>query len=395
MEETRTASPAQTSESLFQAADVTAIASAHAMHDTFPSFLPSLVPLLIDKFSLSNTQVGFFTACLRLPSVLQPVLGHISDRRDLRWIAMLAPAITATAMSLLGIAPGYAAILVLLLVAGISSAAFHSVAPAMAGRISGKQLGRGMSYWMVGGELGRTLGPILAVGAVSWLTLPGLPFVMVMGWAASLILYFRLRAIPVDNSHTQNGLPWREALHMMKPVLVPLVGLMIARSMLENSIAIYLPVYLTQKGASLWLAGASLTIYEAAGLVGALLGGSLSDRLGRKKVILISIIAAPLLTGAFLISPVAARLPLLLLMGFSILCVNPVVMALVQETTPQNRALSLGIFLGINFVIGSIASVTAGMLGDAFNLSIAFAGSAALYLLGAPLVLLLPRAGKP
>jgi FSR family fosmidomycin resistance protein-like MFS transporter len=265
----------------------------------------------------------------------------------------------------------------------------------MAGKVSGSQLGRGMSYWMVGGELGRTLGPVIAVGAVSWLTLPGLPYTMLMGWAASFIIFFRLRAIPVTPNQTQTSLHWRAALLALKPVLLPLIGLMIARSMLELSISIYLPVYLTQKGASLWLAGASLTIYEAAGLLGALLGGLLSDRLGRKKVILFSIVTAPLLTAAFLLAPAALRLPLLLMMGFSILCVNPVVMALVQENTPQNRALALGVFLGINFVIGSIASVAAGMLGDAFGLTTAFAGSAALYLLGAPLVLLLPRASKP
>lgn len=394
MEEIRSAVPEKTTEELFQAANVSAFASAHAMHDTFPAFLPSLAPLLIEKFSLSNTQVGLFTACLRLPSMLQPLLGHLSDRRDLRWIAILTPAVTATAMSLLGIAPGYTAILVLLLVAGLSSAAFHSVAPAMAGQVSGSQLGRGMSYWMVGGELGRTLGPLIAVGAISWLTLPGLPFTMLMGWAASFILYFRLRAIPMNAMQASEGLPWRGALRQMKPVLLPLIGLMVMRSMLENAMAIYLPVYLTQKGASLWLAGASLTIYEAAGLFGALLGGSLSDRLGRKKMIMFSIMTAPLLTGAFVLAPSAARLPLLLLMGFSILCVNPPMMALIQESAPQNRAFSLGVFLGFNFLIGSLASIVAGALGDAFGLTAAFAGSAGLYLLGAPMVLFLPRTPK-
>jgi FSR family fosmidomycin resistance protein-like MFS transporter len=132
---------------------------------------------------------------------------------------------------------------------------------------------------------------------------------------------------------------------------------------------------------------------EGAGVVGALLGGSLSDQLGRRTVLFGSMLATPLLMFAFLALAGRFHVPLLLLLGLSALSVGPVVMALVQESLPENRALANGVYMALSFVLRSGVIVVIGAIGDLLNLRSAFVVSAVAPLLGLPLVLLLP--GKP
>jgi FSR family fosmidomycin resistance protein-like MFS transporter len=153
---------------------------------------------------------------------------------------------------------------------------------------------------------------------------------------------------------------------------------------------IYLPTFLREEGAALWLASISLSVLEAAGIVGALLGGSLSDRLGRKTVLFGSLLVTPLLTFAFLFVDGWLRYPLLLGLGLFALSVVPVIMAMVQESFPENRAFANGVYMALSFVVGSIAVVAVGAMGDRLGLTNAFAISAILTLLGLPFVLKLP-----
>jgi len=186
------------------ARQVLTMSAGHGLHDTYSAFLPPLLPELIQRFSMTNADAGVLSAFLQFPSVFQPILGYLADRISLRYLVILAPGVTATAMSLLGIAPHYALIAFLLTVAGLSSAGIHAIGPVMAGRVSGDRLGRGMSLWMVGGELGRTIGPILVVSAVGWFGLEGTAWLMPGGWAASILLFLRLRGVSgLDTAHPQ------------------------------------------------------------------------------------------------------------------------------------------------------------------------------------------------
>jgi FSR family fosmidomycin resistance protein-like MFS transporter len=379
----------------FQTAPVVTLISGHAVHDGYLAFLAPLLPLLIEKMSITKTQGGFLSSLLQIPSIMQPFLGYYADRYDLRWIAILAPAVSAAAMSLIGIAPGFTMLIILLTVAGISTAAFHSVAPVMTGALSGNRLGRGMSLWMVGGELGRTLGPIVVVTAVTYLTLPGLPFVMVGGLLASLVLFLRLRGLDYRPANHGQSIDVRAALKRMAPVLLPLGAMQIFRSFAAIGLPTYLPTFLTEAGASLWFAGASLSLMEAAGVLGAMLGGVISDRLGRRTVMAVSIILTSLLLYLFVTAGSWLRLPLLLLLGFASLSINPVFMAVVQENFPENRALANGIYMLINFGINGIGVILAGMLGDHFGLAWTFKISAGLLLLGLPVLFFLPNSVKP
>ena len=173
--------------------------------------------------------------------------------------------------------------------------------------------------------------------------------------------------------------------------MLPLVGIISARALMMSALTTFLPTFLTDEGADLWFAGASLTVLEAAGVIGALFGGSMSDRLGRRLVLASSFGITPLLVFAFLGSGGWVMLPLLLALGFIFLNTTPVIMALVQENFPESRALANGVYMAISFIVRSGAVVTVGALGDLFGLRLAFTVSATLMLVGLPLILLLPR----
>jgi FSR family fosmidomycin resistance protein-like MFS transporter len=383
-----TAQPAEAEQ--FQTSQVVTIAAGHALHDTYTAFLSPLLPIFIENLSLSKTEAGLLTVFNQGPSLLQPFIGHLADRVSLRTLVVLTPAVTATVMSLLGLAPSYAVLALLLTVVGLSSATLHAVAPVIAGRLSGKSLGRGMGFWMLGGELGRTLGPLAIVTAIEFLGLEGTSWLMIGGWLTSALLFFRLRDVEGRSPHAGQGLPWRQALGVMGPLLVPLVGIIFVRSFMSAALTTYLPVFLTEEGADLWFAGVSLSVLEVAGVVGALVGGSLSDRLGRRTILLISMAVTPFLMLAFVAVDGWAQFPLLLAMGLTALSITPVIMALVQESFPENRSLANGVYMALSFGIRSGVVVVVGAMADLWGMRPAFIASAIIPLLGLPFLLLLP-----
>jgi FSR family fosmidomycin resistance protein-like MFS transporter len=374
----------------FQTAEVVTLSGGHAVHDTYTAFLAPLLPVLIEKFSLLKTEAGLLSLFMQSPSILQPVIGHLADSLSMRYFVILAPAITGTMMSLLGIAPSYLVLAIFLFIAGISSAGLHAVGPVMAGRVSGSSLGRGMGFWMVGGELGRTVGPILLVTAIAYLSLGGLTWLMIGGWVTSGILYFRLRAIPGQDPGGSEALPWRPALRAMRPMMLPLSGVLVARAFMSASLTTYLPIFLIDEGVGLWLAGAALTTLEAAGVVGAIVGGSISDKVGRKVILLISMVGTPILALAFLRTSGWEQALLMPALGFFALSTTPVIMAWVQESYLENRALANGIYMAMGFLIRAVAVVILGRVGDLVGLRQGFLYSAIIMLLGIPLVFLLP-----
>ena len=381
----------KTSEEEFQTEEVLTIAGGHFTHDIYTASVAPLLPVIIEKLSLSLTAAGSLTAILQFPALINPFIGYLADRVSLRYFIILAPAVTATLISSMGFVDSYYGLALLFFITGISVAVFHAPAPAMIGRISGEQVGKGMSFFMAGGELARSVGPILAVWAVSLWTLDGFYRIVVLGWIASLILFWRLRSVPARPNKRGD---LRSILPVLSTVFLPLLIIVFFRNFLLVSLTTYLPTFMKSGGASLWVAGIALAILELAGVAGALSSGTLSDRVGRKPILLVAFVFSAVFMLIFLNVEGWVMVPVLLVLGFSTLSTAPVIMAIVQDHLPNNRAVGNGLFLSMTFLIRPIAILAIGYVGDLYGLQTAFYLSAFVSILAIPAIFALPAQGN-
>jgi FSR family fosmidomycin resistance protein-like MFS transporter len=379
----------------FHTLKVLVICTGHAVHDTYTGFLAPLLPTLVSALTLSKAQAGLLSVFLQWPSIIQPVLGHLSDRLNLRYLLIIAPAITATMMSLTTTASSYAMLAVFLVVAGLSSAGLHTVGPVLVSRVSGKSIGRGMGFWMASGEIGRFMGPLAIVAAITWLSLQQMLWLIVAGVLTSALLYLQFRSVPAHPKPVAQNLELRRTLSSIGSLLPALIGIIIARSFAVSALSTYLPLFLMEEGADLWFAGASLSILSGAGAVGALMAGTWSDRWGRQKTLFVSLLATSILMLIFLAVSGWIRFVLLFVLGFAALSGTSVLMAIMQERFPGNRALANGVLLALMFLLQSLVVVGLGILGDLFDMRFSFLVSSIVPVLGIPFVLLLPPARDP
>lgn len=375
----------------YRPAGVATLAAGHAAHDTYVGFVPVLLPTFVERFALTNTQAGWLSAFTQMPSILQPVFGHLADRLVLRRVVILGPGVTASLMSLAGWAPSYPVLALLFVAAGVMSAAFHAVGSAAAGRLSLRHLGRGLSLWMVGGELGAALGPILAAASLTVLTMKELGLLMVLGWLASFLLFLQLRRAPLHRVSGVDRPHWRRSLGRMRRLMLLLGALAVLRSMAVSAPWVFAPLLLKEQGSSGFVAGAAVTVFLAAGMIGTLGAGWLSDRFGRRQVLLIGVLTGPPGLLLFVALNGWARFPFLALAGATLVSLHPVCMALVQEAFPESRGLANALYLSTVFVVSSAAAVAVGALGDAVGLRWAFVVSALVTFLSIPPTLMLPK----
>jgi MFS transporter, FSR family, fosmidomycin resistance protein len=378
-------------EDTFHTSEVVTVAAAHGAHDTYFSFLPTILPLLIKNLSLNTTQAGLLTAISQIPNLLQPVIGNLADRRNLKVLVILAPTFSGVLITLVGVAPSFGLAGLLLLLAGFSTAGFHSIAPAMVSARSGRKVGRGMGFFMVGGELGFGLGPLLVVATISYLTLRGLPWLMTLGMLASVILYFRLKDVStVRQSEARSGLSVRDALVQMSSLMLPIIAINFITGFLNANVVNYLPTFMAHEGVAFALAGASLSVVELGGTMGVLLMGLFSDRLGHRNVALGGTLASVAFSLGFLLTRGWLQIVLLIGIGFSAFIANPAYLAMVQTRFIQNRSLANGVYMSTSFILRSLVVVLVGALADRFGMRPVFMGSALAALLAVPFIWMLP-----
>ena len=369
---------------------ILALSFTHFLHDIYSSFLAPLLPLLIKKLSMSLSEAGFLSTVMQIPALMNPYIGKLADRISVRLFIVLAPGLTAATMSLIGIAPSYGVLLTLLFVAGISVSLFHVPAPVMISRLSGKRIGRGMSFFMTGGELARTLGPLAAVGAVSLFGLEGFYPVMIVGLVASAWLFVKFRGVSITVETAQNTSVWK-TWREMRFLFLPLTGILLARGFMHASMTAFLPTFIKGETGNLWLGGTALTLFEFSGVIGVLGAGPFSDRFGRRKILLVSLLGAPVTLFLFAWLGGWVRFIALLFTGMTILSTTPVMLALVQEYAKASPSAANGMFMMISFIARSAIVVLVGFLGDLLGLRNTYFISSFLGVLGIPLIFMLPK----
>src|SRR6056297_802167 len=375
----------------FHTQNVLSVALAHFIHDVYSSFLAPMLPLLIEKLSINYTYAGLFAFCQRVPSLFNFVIGMHLDRFRIRYFVIFTPGITAICMSLLGLSPHYAVATLLLLCMGISGAFFHVPAPVVIKRFSGDRIGRGMSFYMAGGEIARTLGPIIILAAVSLWGLEGTYRLIPFGAAASLWLFMRFRGVAIEGEKKEAGVrpEFGRIFQSYLSLFLCIAGIILFRAFMKSAIINFLPTYLSVKGQSLWFGGLSLSVFEISGAAGTFLAGTLSDRLGRTNTLFVITVLTPLLMLLFVFSRGFWVIPVLVMMGFFMLSSGPVVLALVMDQVTEHRTFMNGIYMSITFISDSVTALLIGLMGDWLGLVDTFRITGFLGLLAIPFVFFL------
>lgn len=375
----------------FSNTKVASISIAHHVHDIYTSFLAPILPLLMEKYGITYSLAGLLNVIQRIPSLFNPFVGMVADKMSVRYFIIITPALTAISMSLLGVAPTYIFAAILLFVSGISSTLFHVPAPVMIKHVAGNKIGRGMSFYMVGGELARTIGPVLVLGAISLWGFEGMYRLIPLGVVTSGILYYKFKDIKIrqdfkSEGNNKPGETYKTTLKRFLPVLITTTGIVLFRGGMKSALTLYLPTYIKEAGNTLWFAGISLSILQLAGAAGTLLSGILSDKLGRKNLFVITAIGTPILMFLFVISSGMVTIPLLILLGIFIFAPGPVMLAAVHDKETQNGAFINGVYMGMNFFINSLNVLAIGWLADGIGLKTTFLISIVWGLLVIPFV---------
>jgi MFS transporter, FSR family, fosmidomycin resistance protein len=249
-----------------------------------------------------------------------------------------------------------------------------------------------MGFFMVGGEFGFSVGPLLVVATIGYLTLKGLPWLMSLGMLASIILFFRLRNFStVRHTSGEPGLPFRQAVAEMRSVILPIAAITFITGFFTANTVTYLPTFMSLEGNSFALAGMSLSMVELGGTAGVFLMGLYSDRLGHRNVALWGTLISALFGGGFLLTHGWIQIVMLAGIGMSSFIANPAFLAMIQTHFSQNRSLATGVYMSMSFILRSLVVVIVGMLADVFGLRMVFAGSTLAILLAAPFFLFLPK----
>lgn len=341
---------------------------SHAVVDSCQNILPVVLPLLQNRFGMSYSQVGLAAAVLTISSsVIQPLFGWISDRWQTQWFLPAGIVWTGVLMGMLGLVPSYSVLVVVLALTGVGTAAFHPVASMAAAHASGAQRGLGMSFFAAGGNLGFALGPILATWLLAGFNLQGTAWLVVPGCLMAAAIHWYRREIEVPSaeggqSHVQgtSPIPWAK--------LSTLCLLITLRSWGYSGLIIFIPLFLLDQGVAFALTGRALFVFLLFGASGGLLGGHLSDRVGRQQVIAVSLLAFPFLMVPALALAGPSRWLFLALAGMNLLASFSVTVVLAQELLPQRLGLASGLTLGLAFGAGGMGVAISGVMADLFGL---------------------------
>jgi FSR family fosmidomycin resistance protein-like MFS transporter len=352
---------------------MTVLCAGHFVSDSYSSVIFPLLPLIKDALHLTTAQVFWLAPLYAMSSsLMQPVYGAISDRYARRLFAVFGPAVTATFISMIGLAPSYWILLLLLLAGGMGIGSFHPQAAAMASIAAGNRRRLGLAIFSATGTIGYSLGPLGIALVTSHFGLGKTYYVVGLGYLMSAIL-FRL-CPPLEDgasreaSRSKPGADTYEPqvrsggrpgfLQGLLPVWRPLLLLYmitVLRSGLQLTTNNYLPFIMRSEGHSVTQSGAVITVFLLLGGLGGIAGGFIAERIPGKEVTLYSgLIGCPLMMAAFLTHGPLSIL-LLGLGGFALLSAIPVNVAMAQELAPGRTSTVSALMMGAAWGVGALA----------------------------------------
>ena len=369
---------------------ILAVALGHLLNDLMQSLIPAAYPLLKENLALSFAQIGLITLVFQgTASILQPLIGLYTDKRPLPYALAAGMASTGIGLVLLANAQTFAAVLGSVALIGLGSSIFHPEASRIARLAAGMRPGFAQSLFQVGGNAGSALGPLAAAfvvmqrGQVS------------IDWFAGVAILGMVLLCLVGRWYTEVGAGRALARRSRAraAVAVPkatvrlgmfiLIVLMTSKFLYSVSLSNYYTFYLIERfGLSVGQSQICLFIFLAAVAAGTIIGGPVGDKIGRRKVILWSILGILPLTLAMPWLPLVPTVLVAALAGLMLASAFPAMVVYAQDLMPQSTGLVAGLLFGLAFGIAAFGAAGLGVLADAWGIVAVYKICAYLPLLG-------------
>jgi FSR family fosmidomycin resistance protein-like MFS transporter len=375
------------------------ISLSHFLNDTMQSLIPSVYPVLKDNYALTFAQIGLITLTFQITaSLLQPVVGHFTDKKPLPFSLAIGMGFTFFGLLLFGVAHVYAVILLAAALVGLGSAVFHPESSRIARLASGGRYGLAQSVFQVGGNAGSALGPVLAALIVVPFGQPSIAWFSIMAFATIVLLWqigrwYKPRIVPRSATAAQRP---SDALSPRRVgfAIAILIVLVFSKFIYLSSLTSYYTFYLIEKfGVSTQGAQLYLFVFLGANAVGTFFGGPIGDRIGRRYVIWFSILGVLPFTLLLPFAGLAGTAVLSVIIGFILSSAMPAILVYAQELVPHRFGMISGLFFGFAFGAGGIGAAILGEVADHMGITFVYQLCAVLPAIGL-LAVFLPKMPK-
>jgi FSR family fosmidomycin resistance protein-like MFS transporter len=368
-----------------------AISFSHFLNDMIQSLILAIYPLLKNDFRLSFAQVGLITLTFQLTaSVLQPFIGMYTDRHPQPRALSIGMGFTLIGLLLLSVAPNYGTVIVAAALVGSGSSIFHPESSRVARLASGGQHGLAQSIFQVGGNAGSSVGPLLAAWiiipygrtSVAWFSLAALIAIFVLWRIGSW--YLRQHALPAAKAvlHAARERSGSVSAKVVWSISI-LVALVFSKYFYLASLSSYYTFYLISKfHLSIQSAQLHLFGFLFAIALGTLVGGPVGDRIGRKRVIWVSILGVAPFTLVLPYADAAWTTVLVFIIGLTIASAFSAILVFAQELLPGRVGTVSGLFFGLAFGVGGIGAALLGKLADVRGIEYVYSVCSFLPLIG-------------
>lgn len=365
------------------------VALGHFLNDLMQSLIPAAYPLLKENLALSFTQIGLVTFVFQgTASILQPLVGLYTDRRPLPYAMAAGMASTGTGLILLAHATSFAMVLLSVAFIGLGSAIFHPEASRIARLAAGMRPGFAQSVFQVGGNAGSALGPLAAAFIVLERGQVSIEWFAAVALAAMLVLYavgrwYRSAGATRAANRKARAATTAPAPHVVRRGMAILILLMVSKFVYSVSFSSYYTFYLIESF-KLTKAEANLClfIFLAAVAAGTIIGGPIGDRIGRRRVILWSILGILPLTLALPWLPLYANVFVAALAGLMLASAFPAMVVYAQDLMPRHTGMVAGLLFGLAFGIAAFGAALLGVLADQWGIVAVYKICAVLPALG-------------
>lgn len=378
--------------SLLRNSSLLVLGIGHGMVDLCGTILPIFYPMLIGALGLSYASVAALTTVQSVTSsVSQPFLGWLSDRVGSRAVAPLSVLLAAGSIALVGFAPRYEALLVLVALMGLGIGSYHPQGAKAASILGGRWRTTGLSIYMFFGTAGLSIAPLLSSMVLVPAGLRSTALLIIPGLLVGLMLFATMgrvdRAVTVRAKVSQEITP----ISIAWGGVIALGVVITIRSWVEYGILAFLPLLYSSRGEPGEMVGGTLSLIMLMMGVGTVGGGWIADKVGKVRTLAVTFLAMSLVVHLFLSTSGAAATMLAVLMGFLMGCPSTITLAAVQEILPSRMGMASGLAISLGMIMGGVGVWILGVLADNYGLLLSMESMVLAALLACGAALLLPK----